>query len=139
MADPDTTTRVVRPPDFEDTELAERIALFAIINRHPRASKVLEGLVKPAAEAAARLLGIAMAWPSSKRQGRATLEFGNRPDQHERLSRLIAEAAPALKLALCAQMSPHQQARFPHLANQEFRQVPGRNAFAARLVREATR
>ena len=139
MADPDTTTRVVRPPDFEQTELAERIALFAIVNRHPRASKVLEGMVKPAAEAATKLLGIAMTWPSGKRQGRATLEFGNRPDQHERLARLMAEAAPALKLAMCAQMSPQQQARFPHLAHHEFRQVPGRNAFAARLVREATR
>ena len=138
MKDADTTTRVVAPPG-DDTELAERIALFALVQRHPRASKVLEGLTGPAAVAATKFVASALTWPSSKRQGRATLEFGNRGDHHERLTQLVAEAPPPLRLALFAQMTPQQQARFPHLGGQELRQVPGRNALAARLVREATR
>ena len=51
----------------------------------------------------------------------------------------MSEAHPLLKLAMWAQMSPQQQARFPQLANRAFRQLPGRNTFAARLVREASR
>ncbi len=139
MADPQTTTRVVNPGAFGETELAERIALFAVVNRHPRASKVLDGLVAPASAAARKLVAQALVWPSSKRQARATLEFGPRADQHDRLARLMGEAAPVLRLAMYAQMTPQQQVRFANLANQEFRQLPGRNAFAARLVREATR
>ena len=139
MLDADTTTRVVAPPGTAEVELAERIALFAIVNRHPRASKVLEGLTQAAAGAATTLVQTAMSWPSGKRQGRAAVEFGYRPDQHERLAHLMAEASPALKVALCAQMSAAQQARFPHLANQRPRQLAGREAFAGRLVREATR
>lgn len=139
MAIPQTTTRVVHPAALDDTGLAERIALFAVVNRHPRASKVLDGLIAPASAAARKLVAQALVWPSSKRQARATLEFGPRADQHDRLARLVAEAPPLLRLAMYAQMTPQQQARFPAFANQEFRQLPGRNAFAARLVREATR
>ena len=139
MVDGDTTTRVVAPTGHEETELAERIALFAVVHRHPRASKVLEGLTKASAEAALKLVATAIAWPSSKRQGRATLEFGNRGDHTERLSGLMAEAPPPLRLALFAQLTPQQQARFPNLAGNESRHLPGRSAFAARLVREATR
>lgn len=139
MSDPDTNTRVVRQDDLAHVELAERIALFAVVTRHARAASVLEGLVKPSAQAARRLLDSASEWSSSKRQARATLEFGHRGDQHERLARVMADAHPLLRLAMCAQMTPQQQARFSHLVNKEFRQLPARNAFAARLVREASR
>jgi hypothetical protein len=135
----DSDTRIVRQQDLEPTLFAERIALFALVNRHPRAASVLSGLAGVAGSAAKRLLETAAAWPSSKRQARATLEFGHRGDQHERLGKLVLEAHPLLRLAMCAQMTPQQQSRFPQLANREFRQLPARNAFAARLVREASR
>ena len=138
MPDGDTTTRVMQAP-VDDFDLAERIALFAVVTRHPRATAVLDGLVKPAADAAKKLIEGAAAWPSGKRQARATLEFGPRSDQHERLARIIGQAQPLLRLAMGAQLSPQHQARFPHLLNRDLEKLPGRDAFAARLVREATR
>lgn len=134
----DTTTRVMQAP-IDDVELAERIALFAVVTRHPRAVSVLEGLVKPAAAAARKLVDGAAAWPSGKRQARASLEFGPRTDQYERLARTIGEAHPLLRLAMGAQLSPQQQARFPHLVKREHELLAGRDTFAARLIREATR
>ena len=139
MPSSDTTTRVVSPTAFDETELAERIALFALVHRHPRVSKVLEGLAAPAADAAKKFVAQAITWPSSKRQGRAALEFGNRADERERLAQVMAEAPGVMRLAMWAQMTPQQQARFPKLANQQFRHLPGRDALAARLIREATR
>jgi hypothetical protein len=134
-----THTRVVRQCELDGEELAERIALFAVVTRSARAATVLDGLVAASAKAGKKLLEKMATWPSGKRQARVTLEFGLRGDQHQRLAALVAEAQPVLRLALCAQMTPHQQARFPNLLKHEFRQVPGRNTFAGRLVREATR
>lgn len=138
MNDPDTRTRVMRP-HHPEVELAERIALFAVINRYGRAGAVLEGLAGSGAAAAKRLTEAATAWSSAKRQARATLEFGQRGDQHERLAALINEAPPLLRQAMHGQMTPHQQARFAHLARRDARPSPARTAFAARLVREACR
>jgi hypothetical protein len=131
-------TRVVKV-DVEGEELARRIALFALVSKHPRAEAVLAGLGPERSAVALKLLKTATAWPSPKRQARVTLEFGNRADQHERLAAIFAEAPPALRQAMCAHMSPQQQARFPRLASKGLRPAPGRSAFAARLVREATR
>jgi hypothetical protein len=135
----DTDTRIVRPHELAANVLAERIALFALVSRHPRALAVLEGLSRPAASAGTKLLDSAAGWSSSKRQARATLEFGHRGDQHERLAELLTGAYHDLKLAMFAQMTPQQQARFPKLLGLQGRALPARTAFAARLVREACR
>jgi hypothetical protein len=134
---PDAKTTVDRK--CIDPELAGRIALFAVVSKNDRAAAVLEGLSRAQCAAAQKVLAEAATWSSATRQARVTLEFGSRGDQHERLASIVSEAPPLLRLAMCAQMSPQQQARFPKLANIEFRRLPGRDAFAARLVREASR
>jgi len=133
------TRRIVQRDEREAGALAERIVMFAVVTRRPRAANVVEGLSKPAAASAKKMLETIASWPSGMRQARVSLDFGLRGDQAERLASVMAEAHPALRLAMYAYMSPQQQARYPRLAAVEFRQIPGRNAWAARLVREATR
>ena len=82
MAEGDT--RVMRLSELAPTELAERIALFAVVSRHPRASLVLAGLSASLAPVAQRLLDAAAGWSSSKRQARDALEFGHSGDQQGR-------------------------------------------------------
>jgi hypothetical protein len=122
------------------SELAERIALFAVVMNAKQPAAMLEGLAELTRDEALEMLNDAKAWPSSTRQARVSVEFGTRPDQHERLAALVAEASPALRRALYAHMSPQQQARFPHLALKAgTHPPPGMVRLAARLVREATR
>ncbi|MBL8953416.1 MAG: hypothetical protein JNK82_21760 [Myxococcaceae bacterium] len=136
---PPKPTRNLHVGELGDDGLAQRIAMFAVVTGHARAATVIDGLSKDCAAAAKKLFAEISTWPSGKRQGRVSLEFGQRADHLERLGRAMAAAHPALRLAMFAQMTPQQQARYPRLAHVEFRQVPGRNTFAARLVREASR
>ncbi len=135
---PVTHTRLVAP-ETPGSALAERIAMFAVVTAHPRAASIVEGLVAPSAGAARRLLETFASWPSAKRQARISLEFGQRGDHAERLADIMAEAHADLRAALCAQMNRQQRARYPRLTELGARKIPGRDAFAARLVREASR
>lgn len=136
---PDNETRLVRRTDDALVEFAERVALFGVVMKHVRIDAVLEGLTKGAAEAARHLVKDSASWPVAKRHARVSLDFGNRADQHDRLQALILESPPLMRLAIAAHMTPQQQARFPHLVGKDYRSLPAREAFAARLVREATR
>jgi hypothetical protein len=133
-----TPTRLVRVPERDSSQLAERIALFSLVMNARQPPGLLDGLAELTRSEAQALLQEAKEWPSSKRQARVSLEFGARPDQHERLTAVVAEASPALRRALYAHMSPQQQQRFPHLASGAAC-PPGMGSLAARLVREATR
>jgi hypothetical protein len=129
-----------RPPERARAELAERVALFAVVMDAKQPPALLEGLAELTRDEAVKMLNDAKAWTSSTRQARVSVEFGTRPDQHDRLAEVVAEAAPALRRALYAHMSPQQRARFPHLALKGPADPPaGMVRLAARLVREATR
>jgi hypothetical protein len=124
-------TRLIRKPAVDDA-LAMRIALFAVMLRHPRAESVLNGLSLPLRECAKNVLA-----DTANRHARITFELGHRHDQNDRVAQVVAEAPPPLRKALWLHMTPAQQARFPHLAGGSA--TPAMCAFAERLIHEATR
>lgn len=74
---------------------------------------------------------------SPTRQARLTREFGARHDALARLRQLVVDAPAGLRSAIVEQLPAAQRALFPHLAPKGA--PPAVRAFAARLVREATR
>jgi hypothetical protein len=132
-----TPTRIVRQQGG-DTQLATRIALFAVVMNAKAPPSLLEGLSVLHRADAEKALKAAKEWPSSQRQARLALEFGARGDQLERLQALVGEASSELRRALYVHMTPQQQARFAHLASKGTC-TPAMESLAARLVREAAR
>ncbi len=131
-------TRVVRLPDSQATELAHRVALFAVVMGLRSPEKVLSGFGELIREDAQRMLMVVTTWSSATRQARVSLEFGTRSDQVERMQELLVEASPTMRRALWAQMPASLQLRFPHLASTS-KPAPAMESLAARMVCEVTR
>jgi hypothetical protein len=131
-------TRVVRVPDSQATELAQRVALFAVVMGLRAPEKVLAGFGELVREDAQRMLMVVTTWSSATRQARVSLEFGKRSDQVERMQELLTESSPMMRRALWAQMPGPLQLRFPHLASAS-KPSPAMESLAARMVCEVTR
>lgn len=120
----------------------ERVALIAHALKKAEAQALLEGFAEPERERALAFLRQLQSQGSAERQGRMSFEFGIRVDASQRLRDVWNQAGPALRRALFAQLPPYHRTVFPDYvppADQDAAADPGLEAFAERLIREATR
>lgn len=128
--------RVGAKDPARETGFVERTTLFVVATRKDEALALLDGFA-PDARDRARVFARQLAdLDSPTRQARLALEFGVRDGVRERVKQLIADASPALRSALVAnlpaQLRPAGTVLFEPAS-------PVLSALAARLVREATR
>jgi hypothetical protein len=142
LKEEDLRTRLRRgaPARVRGGEWEERLALFAHALLKERASQLMTGLCAESAERAGIYLQALAQLPSTERQGRLASQFGPRTEACQRLRALWAQASPQLQAELYRVLPPYHRSLFP-----EHSPLPGPpppaalQAFAARLVREATR
>jgi hypothetical protein len=135
-----TPPEPVRPPPPTSLPL-ERIALVALVFGKGQAKELLDGLRETEArEAKAHLAGFA-ALSSARRQARAAVEFGVRPDAAMRLKAVMEEAPEVLRRELFRRLPPYHRSLFPErqVEPPDATATPAVCALAERLIREATR
>ena len=94
---------------------AQRLALFVSGVDRARTDELLAGLASSNHKSATDFAREAVGWDSATRQGRMAVTFGNHPRAADRLKKLIADASPALQLAVFRRLAPWQQSLFPRL------------------------
>lgn len=114
----------------------ELVTLFVCAMHKEKASALLDCFAdRPKARAQAFAEQVRQ-WSSSMRQARLSREFGPRPDELQRLQRLMIDAQPLLRSAVAEHLSVSQRSAFPHLSPSGV-VSPAMRALARRLVREA--
>jgi len=135
-ASPLIKARVVAKDPARETGFVERTTLFVVATRKEEALGLLDGFASDERQRARVFAQQLVDLDSSTRQARLALESGVRDGVRERVKHLLAEASPALRSALVANLpTQHRPAGTVHVDSAS----PALGALAARLIREATR
>ncbi len=141
VSDESTRLKDMAPAHGAYSRFEERLALFIHSLDRTNAAQLLEGLAPRQAERAGRYLRELGRVASAERQGRLSAEFGARPDAPERLRDLWAEAGSLLRQDIYRLLPPYYRTLFPNYSTHpgtDEEANPARQAFADRLIREAT-